>query len=74
MRTSIQLEVQEEQTKGPGLTLREWMSAEPQALADPVGWMSGSLLSAIQITKECLVTDDIQEVFLLHVYFSKIQI
>ena len=57
--------------KGPGLTLREWMSAVPQALADPVGWMSGSLLSAIQITKECLVIGDIQEVFSVTCVFFK---
>ena len=58
----------------PRLTLREWMSAVPQALADPVGRTSGSLLSAIQITKECPVVDDIQEVFSIIYIFFKNQI
>ena len=75
MRTSIGLEVQEEQEpKDPGLTLREWMSAVPQAPADPVGRMSGSLLSAIQSPKECLVIDDIREVFSITYIFFKNQI
>lgn len=47
------------------------MSAGPQAPAGPVGRMSGSLLSAIQITKECLVIDDIQEVFSVTCIFFK---
>lgn len=71
MRTSIRLEVQEEQE--PRAPAWPWESGCLQCHSP--GWpcrvMSGRLLSAIQIAKQCLVIDDIQEVFSVTYIFFK---